>query len=142
MLTKIYDLAYEVDADKMINLEQDMGCGEVSRICLHPIHLRLLAEEAGILPPSSNIEADRTIARLSRQLRILFDRIDRLDDWLNAAAQRGHEDLEMETTYSFATWELANEFVADLPGSATSATPTAAPAAAPEQASLELGAAR
>lgn len=114
MLTKIYDLAYEISGDT-INLEQDMGCGEVSRMDLHPIHLRLLAEEAGILAPSSNIEADRTIARLARQMRILFERIDQLDDWLNQAALRGHEDLDAETTYSFATWELAREFVEDLP---------------------------
>lgn len=140
MLTKIYDLAYEVDEDGSVNVEQDAGFGEVSRITLHPIHVRLLAEQVGLLAPSSNIEADRTIARLTRQMRILFDRIDRLDDWLNAAAQRGHEDLEMETTYSFATWELANEFVADLPGGAFPAKPAATPAAAPEQASLELGA--
>lgn len=140
MMKKIYDLSYEIDSDGMVSLEQDGGCGDVDRMTLHPIHVRLLAEETGLLAPSSNIEADRTIARLTRQLRILFDRIDRLDDWLNAAAQRGHEDLEMETTYSFATWELANEFVADLPGGASPATPAATPAAAPEQASLELGA--
>lgn len=114
MMTKIYDLAYEVNGDT-INLEQDSGCGEVSRIDLHPIHLRLLAEEAGILAPSSNIEADRTIARLCRQMRVLFQRIDQLDDWLNQSAQRGHEDLDMETNYSFATWELANEFITELP---------------------------
>lgn len=115
MLTQIYDLSYEVDEDGGVNLEQDAGCGEVSRITLHPVHVRLLAEEAGILAPSSNIEADRTIARLSRQMRLLFERIDQLDDWLNQAAQRGHEDLAMETTYSFATWELAQEFVTELP---------------------------
>ncbi len=114
MMTKIYDLAYEIDGDT-INLEQDGGCGEVDRIALHPIHLRLLLEETGLLAPSSNIEADRTIARLCRQMRILLDRINTLDDWLNEAAARGHEDLEAETTYSFATWELASEFVYDLP---------------------------
>lgn len=115
MLTQIYDLAYEVDEDGSVQLEQSAGCGEVSRITLHPVHVRLLAEEAGLLAPSSNIEADRTIARLCRQMRILHSRIDELDDWINAAAQRGHEDLEAETVYSLATWELATEFVAELP---------------------------
>lgn len=115
MLTQIYDLAYEVDEDGSVQLEQSAGCGEVSRITLHPVHVRLLAEEAGLLAPSSNIEADRTIARLCRQMRILHSRIDELDDWINAAAQRGHEDLEAETVYSLATWELATEFLAELP---------------------------
>ncbi len=115
MLTKIYDIAYEVDAAGNVQLEQDAGFGEVSRIELHPIHVRLLAERVGILAPSSDIEADRAIARLCRQMRILHARIDQLDDRLNAAAQRGHEDLEAETIYSFATWELATEFLEELP---------------------------
>lgn len=115
MLTQIYDLAYEVDEDGSVNLEQGAGCGEVSRITLHPIHVRLLAEEAGLLAPSSNIGADRTIARLCRQMRVLHSRIDQLDDWINAAAQRGHEDLDAETAYSLATWEIATEFLAELP---------------------------
>jgi hypothetical protein len=121
MMTAIYGLSFEVDGDA-INLEQDTGCGEVDRVTLHPIHLRLLAEQAGILAPSSNIEADRTIARLCRQLRTLFERIDYLDDCLNREAQRGHADLEAETIYSFATWELANEFIKDLPQPATAPT--------------------
>jgi hypothetical protein len=114
MMTQIYDLDYEIDTDGSINLEQDCGLGEVSRITLHPIHLRLLAEEAGLVP-ASDLQANRTIARLSRQMRTLFQRIDQLDDWINAAAQRGREDLQDESTYSYATWELAREWVAELP---------------------------
>jgi hypothetical protein len=117
MLTKIYDLAYEIEENGNVQLEQEAGFGEVSRIELHPIHVRLLAEKVGILPPSSNLEADRTIARLCRQMRVLHERIDRLDDWLNTAAQRGREDLENETAYSFATWELSREWLLELPDS-------------------------
>ena len=106
MMAKIFDLSYEIDGDA-IELEQDAGCGEINRICLHPIHLRMLAEQTGLVAPSSNIDGDRAIARLCRQMRILFDRIDRLDDMVRAAAERGHEDLDIETTFSFATWELA-----------------------------------
>lgn len=142
MMTKLYDLAYEVDADGSVNLEQDAGFGEVSAIVLHPIHVRLLAEQVGVLAPSSDIEADRTIARLCRQMRILLDRIDQLDDWLNQAAQRGHEDLATETTYSFATWELANEFVTELPqpgASDKAATPgCGTPSAGAQQGALAL----
>lgn len=124
-MIKIYDLAYEIDGDA-IELEQGAGCGDVSRITLHPIHLRMLAEKTGLLAPSMNIDAGRTIARLSRQMRLLLDRINTLDDWLNQAAQRGHEDLAEETTYSFATWEMANEFCKELPGNA-GVTPAALP---------------
>jgi hypothetical protein len=115
MMTQIYDLAYEVDEQGDVQLEQDAGCGEVARVTLHPIHVRLLAEEAGILAPSSDLEANRTIARLCRQMRVLHDRISQLDDLLNSVAQRGHEDLEAEMAYSVATWELAHEFLMQLP---------------------------
>lgn len=101
-----------------IELEQQNGLDEPDRIEIHPLHLRYMAEQIGLVPTSDPAAAG-TIARLSRQLRILFDRINQLDDWLNAAAQRGHEDLEAETIYSFATWELANEFVSDLPADGT-----------------------
>jgi hypothetical protein len=115
MMTQIYDLAYEVDEQGDVQLEQDAGCGEVSRVTLHPIHVRLLAEEAGLMAPSSSVEADRTIARLCRQMRVLHGRISQLDDWLGLAAARGHEDLDMETAYSLATWDIASEWVRDLP---------------------------
>jgi hypothetical protein len=118
MMTKIYDLAYEIDGE-IINLEQDMGCGEVSRVDLHPIHVRLLAEQIGILAPSSNIESDRTIARLCRQLRTLYQRIDFLDTYLHTNSDSQHADLSYEQTYSTATWELAHEFVSDLPAANT-----------------------
>ncbi|MBA3773996.1 MAG: hypothetical protein H0X13_16345 [Ramlibacter sp.] len=114
MMTKIYDLAYEVNGDT-INLEQDLGCGEVDRITLHPIHLRLLAECTGLLAPGSSTGRDLTIAWLCRQMRILYERINRLDDWLHEHSDHEHADLSYEMTYSFATWELAHEFVQQLP---------------------------
>lgn len=113
MLTKLWDLAFEIDGDD-ISLEQDMGCGEVAAISLHRVHLRHLAEEAGLISASAHADVDRTIARLSRQLRCLRDRITQLDDWLHLAEQKGHEDLSLECTYSMATREMATEFCADL----------------------------
>lgn len=133
MMAKIWDLAYEVDSDGGINLEQDAGCGDVERITLHPIHVRLLAEQAGILAPSSNIEADRTIARLCRQMRLLLERINYLDDWLHTCSDTAHADLSYEQTYSMATWELAREFVDDLPDVAGPVRRAAAPPAAVPQ---------
>jgi hypothetical protein len=115
MMEKIYDLAFEIDGDS-ISLEQDAGCGEVDRVTLHAIHVRMLAEKTGLLPPAPpvNVDADRTIARLQRQLLVLHSRIDHLDDMIRAAAAKGHEDLELESCYAYATWELAREFVEGL----------------------------
>lgn len=113
-LTKIFDLAYAFNGDS-IELEQDAGCGEVDRITMHRIHVRLFAEQLGILPPS-DLEAARTVARLGRQLRTLHARINELDDMVREKAGFGREDLDAECIFSLATWELATEFVNDLPG--------------------------
>ena len=85
MMTKIYDLAYEVNGDT-ISLEQDLGCGDVSRIDLHRIHLRLLAEELGLVSSSSSIKAHSAVARLSRQMRTLCKRIDQLEGRIGRTA--------------------------------------------------------
>lgn len=50
-LTNIPDLAFEIDGD-LIRLRQDAGCGEEHIVDLHPLHLRHLAEQAGLLAPS------------------------------------------------------------------------------------------
>lgn len=105
------------DPDAEVMLTQDFG-GNEHMVSLHPCQVRLLFERMGMLAASSNPESDRTIARLSRQMRLLLDRINTLDDWLNQAQQRGHEDLAEETAFSFSTWEMANEFCKELPGNA------------------------
>lgn len=66
-LTQIPDLSYFIHPDRpWIDLEQNAGCGEVDRVTLHRIHLRLLLEEAGhLLPPPP---ADELAKRLARQL--------------------------------------------------------------------------
>lgn len=115
MLTKIFDIAYEIDGD-MIDLEQDMGCGEVHRVTLHRIHLRHLVEQAGLEPASSATDA-RTIAGLSRQVRLLADRIDKLDTMMLRIGEKGHECVDEECAYSAASVELAQEFVDQLPES-------------------------
>jgi len=64
-LIQIPDLSYYIHPDgPWIDLEQNAGCGEVDRITLHRIHLRLLLEEVGhLLPPPS---ADELITRISK----------------------------------------------------------------------------
>lgn len=100
------------DPDAHVSLTQDIG-GNEHTVYLHPCQVRLLAERMGLLVP--DVEAQRTIARLSRQMRTLLDRINHLDDWLHTQSDTAYADLSYEQTYSMATWELAREFVADLP---------------------------
>lgn len=112
MMTKIYDLAYEINGDT-INLEQDLGCGEVSRVDLHPMHLRLLCAEAGLF--RGDADAWREVEKLSRRVRLLAHRIEHLGEYLNLYSDSAHADLSYEQTYATATADLAAEFVADLP---------------------------
>lgn len=75
-LTTIPDLSYFINPDGVwIDLEQNAGFGEVARITLHRIHLRLLLEETGhLLPPPP---ADELSKRLARQLcEVLSDLCD------------------------------------------------------------------
>jgi hypothetical protein len=114
MMTKLYDLAFEINGDT-INLEQDMGCGEVSRIDLHPMHLRLLCAEAGLF--KGDADAWREVEKLSRRIRLLTDRINHLGEYLCLHSDSEHADLTYEQTYATATADLADEFVMDLPKS-------------------------
>jgi hypothetical protein len=111
------------DPDTQVMLTQDFG-GNTSMVTLHPCQVKLLAERMGILAPDA--EAQRTIARLSRQMRVLLERINHLDDWLHTQSDTARADLSYEQTYSMATWELAHEFCADLHGPAVD-TPASLP---------------
>jgi hypothetical protein len=110
-LEKMFDLAWGIDGNT-ISLEQDCGIGEVHRIDLHSIHVRLLASELGMF--KGDEDAWRRVSTLERRMRMLLARIDRLDTLLLSAAERGHENLETETIYSAATLDLAEEFCAEL----------------------------
>ena len=48
---KVPDLSYTIDGD-IIELQQDMGCGEFAVIDVHRIHLKLIAEEMRITEPA------------------------------------------------------------------------------------------
>lgn len=95
----------------LLLLEQDGG-GNVDRIAVHPIHVRYMAERLG-LAESSDLDAHRTIARLSRRLRLLTGRIVELADQLDGFS----DALEREKAhvYARATADLAEEFCAELP---------------------------
>lgn len=121
-LVKLADLAFEIDRDT-ITLEQDAGTGEVHYVTLHQLQLRMLAEQAGILPARDGKCHSEAMAhawqaqatRLARQLRTLSERIDRQHTQLLWVAEKGRECVDEECAYAEATYELAQEFVADLP---------------------------
>lgn len=146
MSDNIPELKIELMEDtegRLILLEQDSG-GNVDRVAIHPIHLRYMAEKFGLIE-SSDPQAAKTIAMLTRRLLVLRDRIDRLHHYLVNHSDHRHADLSYEVTYATACIDLADEFCAELEGTdppcaaivseAAPASTKAAPAASP-QASL------
>lgn len=116
--------------DGLILLEQDSG-GNVDRVAIHPIHLRYMAEKMGLVE-TSDPAAQKTIATLTRRLRVLCYRVDHLAHWLTNHSDHKHADLSYEMTYATATSEIADEFCADLVDAelqeaASTPTPTAEP---------------
>lgn len=111
-MTRIDDLSYEINGD-WVNLEQGAGCGEVSYLTLHRIHLAHLVREAGLPVPDDG--AQRTIAKLAARLRKLRERIDR------AAYVIGEVDSlsedEEASTEQLEVWylrDLAEDLTDDL----------------------------
>lgn len=113
MMTKIDDLAYEIDGDR-INLEQSAGCGEVVLMQLHPIHVRLLAGELGLLGKGS-ADAWRTVETLCRRIGVLQHRIEYMAHYLENISDSVHADLSHEQGYARATADIADEFSAEIP---------------------------
>lgn len=128
-MTKIPELDYELIGGDTVRLEQGAAYGEAVIVDLHLIHVRLLAQEMGLLRGSPD-QAQRVQA-LERRLRVLRDRIDRLDDALLIAAEKGHEDLTEECAMSAAALDLADEFIADLANAITEIEPIPNPPGSP-----------
>lgn len=97
----------------LIILEQDDNCGTVHSLCIHPIHLRYMAEKMGFIE-TNDPQACKTIAMLTRRLLALRDRIAHLDDWLANCSDTRHASLDYEKSYAEATADIAREFCADL----------------------------
>jgi hypothetical protein len=115
--------------DGVIVLEQDC-CGNVERVAIHQIHLRYMAEKCGLIA-TSDPQAQRTIAMLTRRLNLLRDRIDHLGERLTNHPDHEHADLSYECTYVAATADIADEFCADLDRPHLATLPDT-PAASPE----------
>lgn len=96
------------EGSPLLLLEQDGG-GNVDRVAVHPIHVRYMAERMG-LAEASDLDAHRTIARLTRRMRMLTGRIVELADQLNGFS----DAMEREKALARATADMAVEFCAEL----------------------------
>ena len=114
-MTHLYSMAYELTDSGDVLIEQDAGCGEVERVSLHPLQVRLIASEMGLLKGDES--AWQHVETLERRLRVLRDRIEELDDrlWSVPIYPAGSNADDPDCIYSDATLVLAEEFCADLP---------------------------
>lgn len=115
LFRKMYDLAWNVDRDGDVTIEQDQGFGEVDRIILHPLHVRHLATLTGILQGDQS--AWERVETLERRLDTLRDRIATLNQrlWSSPIYPDGSNANDPDCIYSDCTLELAEEFCADFP---------------------------
>lgn len=108
---RIPELAIEPCDDGTLLLEQDTG-GNVDRVQVHPLHVRLIAERFG-LAPTGDPRAVRTIATLQRRLRLVREEVALLDDWLHAESSADRINLE-EMVKARDILTMLDEFVADF----------------------------
>ena len=100
-----------------INLKQSNGIDGDALITLHPIQLRLMAEQAGLVQTSDPVAA-KVIARLTRQLCQLRNDISYLFTYMSM--KDGDNDYRDDLVYEIGLLEkadaLAEEYCTDLPG--------------------------
>lgn len=123
-MTERTETMYEVEitllADGGVNLEQGANSGNgVQYVSLHRAQIRLLAEMAGLLPPSApdcrapddlmtHFEMTRDQRRLRMALLALRDRGETLLRNLHMTEQAGHEDLTLEIAQAAALCDIAD----------------------------------
>jgi len=107
----IPELTIEPCDDGTLLLEQDTG-GNVDRVQVHPLHIRLIAEHFG-LAPTGDPTAARTIATLERRLRLVREEVELLDSWLHAESSADRINLE-EMVKARDILTMLDEFIADF----------------------------
>lgn len=117
-MTRIDDLAYGIDGD-YIDLEQDSGCGEMSMIRLHRIHLAHLVELAGVV--TTDRSAEQTIRTLQRRLLTLAREIRSLAEWVRSGPDEGEAGFP-DFLQVMALDTLAEALIDDLPGAPVCST--------------------
>jgi len=95
-----------------VMLTQQEGVDDPNTILVHPWQLRAACEYLGILANDPELEREQT--RMRRRLRSLAERIDQLNDYLQAYGATEYVNLKFEQAYAQATADLAAEFMADL----------------------------
>lgn len=112
-MTEIHipELTIEPCEDGTLLLVQDAG-GNVDRVQVHPLHIRLIAERFG-LASSSDPTAIRTIATLQRRVLLIRQQVNQLYEWLHE--ETGAEGARIEElTLCSSIRAMLNEFVADF----------------------------
>ena len=96
----------------LIMLTQDSG-GNEDRVGIHPLHLRHMAEQFGLIS-YADPAAHRVIATLERRMLLLRDRINHLGEWMAKHSDHKHADLSYEVTHLTATSDLVDEFCHEI----------------------------
>lgn len=110
VIAALPDLQIEVSHhEDMLILQQTDHSGEVDRIAIHRWQVRLLAEQMDLLPAAPALPRRDVAVILARRLRTLHERADDLGKYLNEFI-----DDDFAKTFSLATCEIGDEFLADL----------------------------
>lgn len=120
-------LNIEVLTGGILRLENE-SMGDSYVVDVHPIHLRLMAERAGLVREASASDAEllRDLGRYKRALLMLRDRAEQLHQNIYGLSQLGHEDMGIEVAQSAALADMAegiciefeDDFTAEPPHSA------------------------
>jgi len=103
-----------------VMLTQQDGIDDPVTIMVHPWQLRAACQHLGIL--HTDPEAERAAARLARRLKVLAERINQLNDHIQAHRGTEHVGLRFEQAYAQATADLAAEFMHDMANEASRPT--------------------
>ena len=101
------------DHDGLIQLEQDAGHGNKSRVLIHPLHVRLLAETFGASDTPAP-SARQVVQQLQRRLLSLLERICDLSDYLRNYSDHKNADLTFECEKVKSLEQLANDYCDDF----------------------------
>lgn len=113
VIAELPDLSIEVGhIDDMVILQQIDHAGQVDRIAIHKWQVLLLARHFGLLGKGAG--PGPLAIELGRRLHVLHGRIEHLSHWLHNLSDSKHANLSYEQTYSLATCEIADAFVADV----------------------------
>jgi len=104
----------------LIVLTQDQ-CGSIESVAIHPLHLRFMAEQMGLVA-TSDPAALKTIETLTRRLHRLRERAEHMAQWM--AEHATTDGMAYGQVYAQATAEIAAEYCDGLPATTEPTTAT------------------